>query len=56
MLTGFKEGAIEIGEVMKDECIKIYSKPKNVLGNLWGKLMILQHLVCLPMFISLKLL
>ena len=29
ILTGYNEGAIKIGEVMKDECIKIYSKPKK---------------------------
>lgn len=38
MLTGFKEGAIEIGEVMKDECIKIYSKPKKCSWKSLGKI------------------
>lgn len=29
ILTGYNEGAIKIGDVLKDECIKIYSKPKK---------------------------
>ena len=38
MLVGFSEGAIKIGEVMKDECIKIKSTPKKcsiyTMGNI----------------------
>lgn len=29
ILTGYKEGALEIGQKIKDECIKIYSKPRK---------------------------
>lgn len=29
ILTAYNEGAIKIGEVMKDECIKLYSKPRK---------------------------
>ena len=38
MLVGYNTGAIEIGEYQKDECIKLYSKPKkcswSTLGNI----------------------
>lgn len=38
MLVGFNEGAIKIGEVMRDECIKIKSTPKKCsiynMGNI----------------------
>lgn len=29
MLVGYKENAIDIGEVMKDKCVKLYSFPKK---------------------------
>ncbi len=35
MLTAYKNGAIKIGEVMTDSCIKIYSKPQKCS---WSKL------------------
>ena len=38
MMVGYKEGAIKIGEVIKDECIKIKSTPKKcsvyTMGNI----------------------
>lgn len=38
MLVGYNESAIEIGEVLKDECIKLYSKPKKCSWKTLGKI------------------
>lgn len=38
MLVGYKENAIKIGEYLKDECIKIYSKPQKCSWRTLGKI------------------
>lgn len=38
MSVGYKYGAIEIGEEMYDECIKIYSKPEKCSWSKLGKI------------------
>lgn len=38
MLVGYNESAIKIGDVLKDECIKLYSKPKKCSWKSLGKI------------------
>ncbi|MBO5375479.1 MAG: penicillin-binding protein 2 [Bacilli bacterium] len=38
MIVGYNESAIKIGDVLKDECIKLYSKPKKCSWKTLGKI------------------